>query len=77
MKNYKKRLNQNIDSENQCCEDPCIDIRDGNKVCLSCGMVYGIQLVMMKEGLIIKRKKKSESELNRDGENSDLERCFL
>jgi transcription initiation factor TFIIB len=36
--------NKNIDQENsryvgECCDNPCIEERDGNKVCLNCGLI--------------------------------------
>lgn len=36
-----KKHNENIQAAESCCEDPCIDVRDGNNVCLSCGMIVG------------------------------------
>lgn len=45
MKKYQERLDSKENIEFPCCEDPQIQFRDGNKVCLNCGMVYGIQLV--------------------------------
>jgi hypothetical protein len=51
--NYKDRLrstkvrtednlNQNSDS---CCDSPTIESRDGDNVCLNCGMILGRNLV--------------------------------
>ena len=37
--NYKEQ------TEERCCENPCIDIRRGNNVCLNCGLVFDIHLV--------------------------------
>ncbi len=31
--------------ESKCCENPCIDIKGGNKVCLNCGLVLDVHLV--------------------------------
>ncbi|TXT67357.1 MAG: Transcription initiation factor IIB [Promethearchaeota archaeon] len=31
--------------ENECCENPCIERRDGDSVCINCGMVYGKNIV--------------------------------
>jgi len=45
MKKNQERLDLDENIEAPCCEDPQIQFRDGNKVCLNCGMVYGIQLV--------------------------------
>lgn len=43
--NYRDLLlrNKNIEDnlpQNECCEDPCIEERDGNKVCLNCGVIF-------------------------------------
>ena len=45
MKKYQERLDSKENIKAPCCEDPQIQFRDGNKVCLNCGMVYGVQLV--------------------------------
>ena len=45
MKSYRERLNQEDKPEDRCCEDPCIDIRSGNNVCLNCGLVLDVHLV--------------------------------
>ena len=37
--NYKEQ------TEERCCENPCIDIRGGNNVCLNCGLVFEVHLV--------------------------------
>jgi len=42
---YKKDPSQELIEQENCCEDPCIDVREGNKVCLNCGLVFGINLV--------------------------------
>ncbi len=36
---YANRLNPTDPSEEKCCDNPQIDIRNGNRVCLNCGMV--------------------------------------
>lgn len=45
VKSYRERLNQEKQPEDRCCEDPCIDIRSGNTVCLNCGLVIDVHLV--------------------------------
>jgi transcription initiation factor TFIIB len=45
MRNYKDRLNPKENLEENCCEEPRIDIRDGSKVCLNCGMVFDTHFV--------------------------------
>ncbi len=49
---YKNRLhskrNNGVDESPpsiQCCDDPCFETRDGNTVCINCGMVVGKDLV--------------------------------
>jgi transcription initiation factor TFIIB len=42
--NYRDLIrSKNIDQDNllfnECCENPCIEERDGNKVCLNCGLI--------------------------------------
>ena len=39
MRNYRDRLNPKTDKEENCCANPRIDCRNGNQVCLNCGMV--------------------------------------
>jgi transcription initiation factor TFIIB len=46
MNNTYRELirNKNVDQENpryaaECCDNPCIEERDGNKVCLNCGLI--------------------------------------
>jgi transcription initiation factor TFIIB len=42
--NYRSLLkNKKIESDlptRECCENPCIEERDGNKVCLNCGIIF-------------------------------------
>jgi len=38
-------LNYKEQTEERCCENPCIDIRGGNNVCLNCGLVFEVHLV--------------------------------
>ncbi len=43
--NYRYLIrNKNIDQDNlpqiQCCDNPSIEARDGNKVCLNCGIIF-------------------------------------
>ncbi|MFX1588881.1 MAG: transcription initiation factor IIB family protein [Promethearchaeota archaeon] len=43
--NYRDLLlrNKNVEEnlpQSECCEDPCIEERDGNKVCLNCGVIF-------------------------------------
>jgi len=45
MKNYRKYLNPEEQTGDRCCEDPRIDIRGGNQVCLNCGLVLDVYLV--------------------------------
>ncbi|TXT65379.1 MAG: Transcription initiation factor IIB [Promethearchaeota archaeon] len=46
---YRKRLKRDRceedHSEVNCCENPCIESRDGNAVCINCGMVSGRDIV--------------------------------
>jgi len=48
---YKKRLrSKDIEGvedsiHHRCCDDPCIETRDGDSVCINCGMVLGRDLV--------------------------------
>jgi len=48
---YKRRLRTKSDegveesTHHRCCDDPCIETRDGNSVCINCGMVIGRDLV--------------------------------
>jgi transcription initiation factor TFIIB len=51
-KNYKDRLRKQRDNqvdaeygETKCCENPCIEPRDSNFVCINCGMVFGKNIV--------------------------------
>ncbi|MBD3193977.1 MAG: hypothetical protein GF317_02910 [Candidatus Lokiarchaeota archaeon] len=49
--NYRSRLRSNrigkVDdlSRNECCGNPCIETKDGDSVCINCGMVIGRDLV--------------------------------
>ncbi|MGV9172555.1 MAG: hypothetical protein ACOC35_08305, partial [Promethearchaeia archaeon] len=47
--NYKNRLHskKKVAKEEikQCCDDPCIEKKDGDHVCLNCGCVVGRNLV--------------------------------
>jgi transcription initiation factor TFIIB len=49
--NYKKRLRnvkenlQNKDNSEQCCDNPCITSKDGELVCINCGMVFGSDII--------------------------------
>ncbi|MFW9999295.1 MAG: transcription initiation factor IIB family protein [Candidatus Hodarchaeota archaeon] len=45
MKDYREKLNPKEKTEDKCCEDPCIALKGGNKVCLNCGLVLDIHLV--------------------------------
>ena len=45
MKNNIGRSNNQSSPEEQCCSDPYIDIRGGEKVCFNCGMVFGVYFV--------------------------------
>lgn len=46
---YRKRLKrdrcEDDHGEVNCCENPCIESRDGNAVCINCGMVSGRDIV--------------------------------
>ena len=42
---YSNDRTRHIDIEDKCCETPNINIRSGNKVCLNCGMVLGVELL--------------------------------
>ncbi len=44
MSNYKEKNLSRLNKKEQCCENQCVDLRNGNLVCLNCGMVFGIQL---------------------------------
>ncbi|MFX1280433.1 MAG: transcription initiation factor IIB family protein [Promethearchaeota archaeon] len=41
----KDHFNYKEQTETKCCDDPCIDIRGGNSVCLNCGLVFDMHLV--------------------------------
>lgn len=45
MKNYKQRLRPSDPADEVCCKDPRIEVRDGNNVCLNCGMVIDTAFV--------------------------------
>ena len=45
MKSGEKHLKQEEHIEDTCCENPCIILKGGNKVCLNCGLVLDIHLV--------------------------------
>ncbi|MFW9826694.1 MAG: transcription initiation factor IIB family protein [Candidatus Thorarchaeota archaeon] len=45
MKKNMEYLNINEPPEEICCKNPNIDIKDGNKVCLNCGLILDIHLV--------------------------------
>jgi transcription initiation factor TFIIB len=45
MKKNVEFLNINEPLEEMCCNNPYIDIKDGNKVCLNCGLILDIHLV--------------------------------
>ena len=45
MKNSIGRSNNQSSPEEQCCSDPYVDIRGGEKVCFNCGMVFGVYFV--------------------------------
>ena len=47
---YKDRLRstrnpEDTSSQGQCCDNPCIESREGDNVCLNCGMIIGRNLV--------------------------------
>ena len=45
--NYKDRLRTNANPEeaDSCCESPMVESKDGDNVCLNCGMIIGRNLV--------------------------------
>ncbi len=45
LKSYHEPSKQLVQKDDNCCADPCIDIRNGNKVCLHCGLVLDVYLV--------------------------------
>jgi len=45
MKSYREQLNFREKTEGKCCEDQCLILKGGNKVCLNCGMVFDVHLV--------------------------------
>ncbi|MEJ2251581.1 MAG: hypothetical protein P8Y70_17420 [Candidatus Lokiarchaeota archaeon] len=46
MNKYRTRSREFCDEEaSQCCDDPCIENRDGNAVCINCGVVKGRAIV--------------------------------
>jgi len=44
MKNYKEKSPSKLKKKEQCCENQCVDLRNGQIVCINCGMVFGTQL---------------------------------
>lgn len=46
MNKYRSRSRESCDEEEgQCCDEPCIENRDGNTVCVNCGLVRGRSIV--------------------------------
>lgn len=45
MDDYKEKIYSGLKNKESCCEKPCIDVRNGEKVCLNCGMVYGAEFI--------------------------------
>ncbi|MFX1345979.1 MAG: transcription initiation factor IIB family protein [Promethearchaeota archaeon] len=45
VKNYKEYLEKDKPLEELCCKEPDIDYKNGNKVCLNCGLILDIHLV--------------------------------
>ncbi|MHA1344257.1 MAG: hypothetical protein ACTSQG_09735, partial [Promethearchaeota archaeon] len=54
----------NMDIDKKCCENPYIDFRNGNKVCLNCGMVHGLDYIGSESRTFniedIRKKKRTE-----------------
>jgi len=45
MKSSREQLNLKEKTEDKCCEDQCITLKGGNRVCLNCGLVLDVHLV--------------------------------
>ncbi|MFX1324995.1 MAG: transcription initiation factor IIB family protein [Promethearchaeota archaeon] len=45
MKNYRRNQNKEDQPVSRCCEDPCINLRNGNSVCINCGLIIDVQFV--------------------------------
>ncbi len=44
MNNYKEKSLSKLKKKEQCCENQCVDLRNGQIVCINCGIVFGTQL---------------------------------
>ncbi|MFW9880897.1 MAG: transcription initiation factor IIB family protein [Candidatus Thorarchaeota archaeon] len=44
MNNYKEKSLSKSKKKEQCCENKCVEVRNGQIVCINCGMVFGTQL---------------------------------
>ncbi len=45
MSNYKEKSFSKLNKKEQCCENQCVDLRNGQIICINCGMVFGNQLI--------------------------------
>jgi len=45
MSNYKEKSLSRLNKKEQCCENQCVDLRNGQIICINCGMVFGTQLI--------------------------------
>ncbi|MBY9006696.1 MAG: hypothetical protein KGD63_08050 [Candidatus Lokiarchaeota archaeon] len=65
IKSNYKVINKEFNEEKKCCEISCIEFRNGNSVCLNCGMVFEKELVDQEKRAYNKeeREKKIHTEL--------------
>jgi transcription initiation factor TFIIB len=59
LRSTKEDINSEIKEEKDCCDNPCIECRDGNVLCLNCGMIF------QKEFVDNERRAYNSEELNR------------
>jgi len=59
LRSRKEDINSGIKEDKDCCDNPCIECRDGNVVCLNCGMIF------QKEFIDNERRAYTPEEVNR------------
>ncbi|MFX1328736.1 MAG: hypothetical protein ACFE91_11465 [Promethearchaeota archaeon] len=71
MKSYREPSKQEVQKEDNCCADQCIDMRGGNKVCLHCGLVLDVHLIE------VERRAYSNEEIEKKTNRTKMERIWV